>query len=268
MIDMYWVYNLPNWLFGTLVVGFFVGFAIIGLLAHRRFVLKIFGRHPHNDMVSYYLATVGVFYGITLGLISVGTYTSFAEIDTAASTEAVTLSALYNDVSSYPEPIRSQLRQQLSDYTNTVIEVVWPEQQKGQVSIKGFNILKQVNTTLIYFEPTTEREKIIHAEAFRQFNRLLELNNARLQSVQSGLPMTMYVVIVIGALLNIMVSWLFIIDNYQLHNALNILMAALLGLLVFLIAVMDNPYRGDYSVGPDAFEFVRDRVINSPVNAE
>jgi len=219
-------------------------------------------------MVSYYLATVGVFYGITLGLISVGTYTSFAEIDTAASTEAVTLSALYNDVSSYPEPIRSQLRQQLSDYTNTVIEVVWPEQQKGQVSIKGFNILKQVNTTLIYFEPTTEREKIIHAEAFRQFNRLLELNNARLQSVQSGLPMTMYVVIVIGALLNIMVSWLFIIDNYQLHNALNILMAALLGLLVFLIAVMDNPYRGDYSVGPDAFEFVRDRVINSPVNAE
>jgi hypothetical protein len=51
----------------------------------------------------------------------------------------------------------------------------------------------------------------------------------------------MYVVIVVGAFLNIMVSWLFIIDNYRLHNTLNILMAALLGLLVYLIVVMDNP---------------------------
>src|SRR6187402_2739713 len=185
-MTLYWIYDLPNWLFGTLVVGFFVGFAVIGLLIHRRFVLKIFGRHPHNDMVSYYLATVGVFYGITLGLISVGTYTTFAEIDSAASTEAVTLSALYNDISSYPEPIRSELKQQLSEYTNTVINVVWPEQRKGRVSTKGFDILRQVNNTLIYFEPATEREKIIHAEAFRQFNQLLESNNARLQSVQSG----------------------------------------------------------------------------------
>ncbi|AQT61113.1 hypothetical protein CBP51_10655 [Cellvibrio mixtus] len=99
----------------------------------------------------------------------------------------------------------------------------------------------------------------------RQFNKLLELNNARLQSIDSGLPMTMYVVIVVGAFLNIMVSWLFIVDNYRLHNTLNILMAALLGLLVYLIAVMDNPYRGEYSVGPEAFEFVRDRVINPSV---
>lgn len=265
-MNMYWVYDFPNWLFGSLVVSFFVAFAAIGLLTHRRFVVKFFGRHPHNDLVSYYLAAVGVFYGITLGLISVGTYTTFAEIDTAASTEAVTLSALYNDISSYPEPTKSQLKQQLADYTNIIIDIVWEEQRQGRISTQGFEKLKQVNNTLIYFDPTTEREKIIHAEAFRQFNQLLELNNTRLQSVKSGLPMTMYVVIVVGALLNIMVSWLFIIDNFRLHNALNILMAALLGLLVFLIAVMDNPYRGDYSVGPDAFEFVRDRVINSPAN--
>jgi hypothetical protein len=262
-MHLYWVYDLPNWLFGSLVVGFFVAFAAIGLATHRRFILKIFGRHPHNDMVSYYLAAVGVFYGITLGLISVGTYTTFSEIDAEVSLEATTLGAIYNDVGSYPEPTRSILRQHLNEYTNIVIDISWPLQRKGETGLTGFEKLREINSSLSTFEPVSPREQIIHAEVFRQFNQLLELNNSRLQSVNSGLPMTMYVVIVVGALLNIMVSWLFIIDNFRLHNALNILMAALLGLLVFLIAVMDNPYRGDYSVGPDAFEFVRDRVINS-----
>lgn len=261
-MDMYWVYDLPNWLFGCLTVGFFVGFAFFGLIVHRRFVLRIFGRHPHNDMVSYYLAAVGVFYGITLGLISVGTYTTFSEVDAEVSFEANTLAAIYNDVGSYPEPARTQLQKQLGDYTSIVIDVTWPLQRKGEIGTAGFDKLRDVNQTLSAFEPVTPREQIIHAEVFRQFNQLLELNSQRLQSASSGLPLTMYVVIVVGALLNIMVSWLFIIDNFRLHNALNILMAALLGLLVFLIAAMDNPYRGEYSVGPDVFEFVRDRVIN------
>lgn len=259
---MYWLYDLPNWLFASLIVGFFVGFAFFGLLVHRRFVLRIFGRHPHNDMVSYYLAAVGVFYGITLGLISVGTYTTFTEVESNVSLEATTLSAIYTDIGGYPEPTRSILKQELEEYTNIVIDVIWPQQHKGEVDTHGFGKLKEVSASLAVFEPVSPREQIIHAEVLRQFNQLLELNNARLQSVHGGMPMTMYVVIVVGALLNIMVSWLFIIDNFRLHNSLNILMAALLGLLVFLIAAMDNPFRGGYSVGPEAFEFVRDKVIN------
>lgn len=61
--------------------------------------------------------------------------------------------------------------------------------------------------------------------------------------------------------LNIMVSWLFIIENLRLHSLLNIIMAGLLGLLAFLIAVKDYPYRGSYSIQPDGLEFVRSNVM-------
>ena len=56
------------------------------------------------------------------------------------------------------------------------------------------------------------------------FNQLLTENSLHLQSVQSGLQITMYVVVIVGALLNIMVSWLFIIENLRLHSLLNIIM--------------------------------------------
>jgi len=42
----------------------------------------------------------------------------------------------------------------------------------------------------------------------------------------------------------------------SLRNLLTGILAALLGLLVFLLAAMDLPFRGDYSVGPDSFELV------------
>ncbi|GGY65430.1 hypothetical protein GCM10011613_06610 [Cellvibrio zantedeschiae] len=260
-MNLYWLYDLPNWLFCALVVVAFVTFSMLGLWLSRRLVLRFIGKHPNNDIVSFYLAAVGVFYGITLGLIAVSTYTSYSEAGDIASQEAAAISALYRDINSYPEPERSKLRQQVKEYVRIVIEDVWPRQQQGEAPMFGTHQLNQINTTLLEFTPNTEREKIIHTEALNQFNNALTQNSLRLQSVQSGLPATMYMVIIIGALLNIMVSWLFIIENFRLQSLLNILMAGLLGLLVFLIAVMDYPYRGDYSIKPDGLEFVRDNIM-------
>ena len=260
-MDFYWVYDLPNWLFATLTIAAFVSFSMIGLLVIRPLILRIFGRHPHNDIVSFFLSTAGVFYGITLGLVAVGTYTTYSDVETGVSKEAASVAAIYRDVSSYPEPARGRLRREVEDFTRFVIDEEWPKQRQGIIAPEGAERIKRLQETLDAFNPSTEREKIVHAETLYQFNRLIELNVLRQQSVKNGLPTTMYMVIIIGALLNIIVSWLFIVENFKLHGVLNMLMAALLGLLVFLIAAMDNPFRGEFSVGPDAFKFVRDQLM-------
>lgn len=260
-MNFYWIYDLPNWLFATLTISIFVAFSTIGLWISRRLVLRWFGGHSHNDVVSYYLSTAGVFYGITLGLIAVGTFTTFSEIDRGVSKEAALIAALYRNVSTYPEPARGELRRMVEDYTRFVIDEEWPQQRRGIVPLEGAARVTRLQQTLGAFNPAAEREKIIHAEALNEFGRLMEERRLRLQSVRSGLPVTMYMVVIIGALLNIMVSWLFVVENFRLHVMLNMLMAALLGLLVYLIAVMDNPFRGEFSVGPDAFEFVRDQLM-------
>lgn len=255
------LYNIPNWQFGLITVSTFVVFSMLGLWFSRRLVIRFIGMHPHNDIISFYLAAVGVFYGITLGLIAVGTYTTYTEVDGIASQEAAAVSALHRDISSYPEPIRSQLHQQLTEYVDLVIKE-WPLQQQGEIPRSGTDQLNLMNTTLLNFDPITERDKIIHAEALHEFNQLLTQNSLRLQSIQNGLPFTMYAVLIVGALLNIMVSWLFIIENLRLHSLLNVIMAGLLGLLVFLIAVMDYPYRGNYSIQPNGLKLVKDNVMN------
>ena len=38
-------------------------------------------------------------------------------------------------------------------------------------------------------------------------------------------------------------------------------MGLLLGSLIFLIAAMDNPFRGEFSVGPDAFQLIYEGLM-------
>jgi hypothetical protein len=55
--------------------------------------------------------------------------------------------------------------------------------------------------------------------------------------------------------------WLFVVERKGLHDLLTAILASLLGLLVFLLAVMDFPFRGEFSVGPDAFELVFQQLM-------
>ena len=85
-VSFYWVYDIPNWLFCLLTILVFVGFGVIGLLPSRGWVRRQHRiNHSHNDIVGYYLAAVTVFYGITLGLVAVGTWTTYSDVGTMSA---------------------------------------------------------------------------------------------------------------------------------------------------------------------------------------
>ncbi len=55
-------------------------------------------------------------------------------------------------------------------------------------------------------------------------------------------------------------TWLFSVESLGRHLLLTGMYSILLGQLVFLIASLDNPYRGEYGVSASAFELVLDRM--------
>jgi hypothetical protein len=113
------------------------------------------------------------------------------------------------------------------------------------------------------FEPSSDRERITHAEVVRSLDELVRLRTERLQSVTAGLPAALWSVVLIGALLNFVLTYLFWVDDLPLHATLVSLFATFVGLLVFLTAAMDNPFRGEFSVSPDAFQSVLETVMKA-----
>ena len=259
---MYWIYDLPNWQLASLICATTSLFAMAGVLLTRNFVRGRLGPEPgSNDLVSYFVSAYGVFYGLMLGLIAVGTYESFSEIESNTAHEAAELAALHHDFLSYPEPYREKLTATLREYVDYIIEKSWPAQRRGVVSGGAAPILMRLETELNAFEPGTKSQEILHAEALDKLNDVLALRRLRLTSVSTGLPATLWWVVIIGAMLNLVLCWFFTVDRLGLHLTLVGLLATFIGLVIFLIAAMDNPFRGAFSVSAEPYEELRDDVF-------
>ncbi len=261
-MSLYWIYDFPNWQMGILIVVVFNVVAVGGFFLTRPLVgWMLGGSNENNDVVSFFFAGVGVFYGLALGLIAVATWEDFTGIDATVGKEAASLAALYRDLDGYPAPVRTRLETALRDYTRFVIETEWPAHRKGLAPEDGTLQLDRFEDDLMSYEPANEHEKINHGEALRSLNEAVEGRRLRLQSVGTGLPMALWSVVLIGALLNIAPAYLFRVENRLLHALLIGFYATFIGLLVFLTAAMDNPFLGDFSVSPDAIKTVLDTVM-------
>ena len=261
-MSMYWVYDLPNWLFGIMTVAVFLAVGLGGYFASRKWVGSLHrGGHSCNDIVGFYFGALTVLYGITLGLLMVGVWSNFSDTEQKVSREAATLSALYHDVSHYPEPVRSELQKGLAEYCRDVIKSAWPQQRKGIIPSSGRLILRRVEDQLDSFEPATQGQMALHIEALRQLNQLREERRTRLDSVRTGLSSNLWALVLIGAAINIAVTWFFHTRDTSMHFWMTMLLSALLGLMIFLLAAMDHPFFGHLSVGPDAFQTVYEQTI-------
>jgi hypothetical protein len=260
-MTMYWIYDIPVWAFWLLTVGTTCAVGVGGMLATRGWVSRFHRQHPHNEVVSYFLTEVGVLYGIMLGLIAVGTWQNYADTESKVTMESASLAALYRDVSNYADPARTSLQNGLREYTRYVIDQAWPLQREGVIPSGGSDRLTTFFAKLAQFEPATEGQRDLHREALSEFNRLSELRRLRLLSVNTGLPRTLWVLIVVGACINLAVTWFFEFKRLAVHFWMTFLMSLLLGLMIHLLADMDNPYRGGYSVSSESFQLDYDQLM-------
>lgn len=256
------LYALPVWLLGTLVVGAFVGFAVCGLWLFQRFAERRFRltEEMNNDII-FFASAISVFYSLTVGLIAVGVWTTYSEVEQIVSAEAAAIGALYRDVSGYPEPLRGLLQAELRSYTEQVITVAWPAQARGELPDEGTRLLTVLQRELYAFEPATPGQEIIHAETLRQFNELVTARRLRVDAVGGGLPGVMWWVVLVGAVLTIGVTYLLKIQP-GVQRILTGMLALFIGLVVFVIACLDQALGGPLGIPATSYQLVLERLID------
>jgi hypothetical protein len=258
-----WIYDYPNLVVGTLIGIFFVAVTWLGILIFRPMVRSwVHGDQSVNDMIGFAFSGFSVLYGLLLGLLAVDAYQAFTEGTNIASKEASALTSLYLGTQGYPQPVRETLQAELRDYTRAVIEREWPELRKGAVPTGGIGSQRAIafSNDLAAFVPKNKQQEIIHAETLRRFSNFLELRRQRISDSRARLPAVLWWVVWVGALLNI--ALICMLDmKIHVHLILGGMLALFLGLVIFLVAVLDNPFRGAVNVGPDDFQLVYDILM-------
>ena len=251
-----WIYDSPLGTLAVLTAITFVGVAWLGTILIRP-ILRILvrSRSGGDDAVGNVLSSFGVLYGILLGLTAVAAYQNWSQMDTNVTKEASTLISLYQSVSTYPEPHRQTLRQLLREVGRYEIEEEWPLLKKGISSGGGRSRIVAFEQGLLAFEPQTKTQEIVHAGAIQQFTSFLEQRRLRIYSAGAGIPASLWYVVIIGAIINMLLVWA-LDTKFIAQLFLGGLLAYFLGAMILLIAILDKPFKSQGGVSPDALKAV------------
>ncbi len=258
-----WLYQVNPLISAITLIVFIETVALIGLVFTRRFILPRLSHNQNiNDAVSGTVQAIGVFYGITVGLIAVGVWNTNSTSSDLVSKEAASIGALYRDTGSYPSPQREELRKDLREYLVFIINEAWPQQKRGMMVTGGTAIMDNFQAKLFAFRPADTGQQALHNEALRAYNDVIENRHLRIDAVSKGLSGTMWAVIWIGAVISIGVAYFFHVEDSKIHAILVALMSGFLAVLIFMIIVNDRPFYGHVSISPEPYQLILDRVID------
>jgi hypothetical protein len=257
-----WMKALPAGDLAILFAILSVAFTVIGVLILKP-VLRLFigrGDPQINETIGYATATFSLFYALLAGLLTVAAFQNRDRVQQNILNEAGAISALYAGMNSYPEPLRSDVKEKLRDYVQFTIHKDWDAHREGRILNGGGNRIDAIRQRLSTFEPASISQQIVHGQTMAGFSQLTEARQQRLNGVITRIPAILWNAMLIGAALNLVILIILRIKVIP-HLILAALSAFFLFVVIYVIVVLDNPLQGATGLGPDGFERVWDRQM-------
>jgi hypothetical protein len=257
----YWIYEVPSWVATLGFIFLFVGVNSLGVIFVRPLIRPLVADlSDENNLIGNVLSLYSVMFGLLMGTLAVVTYQNLNDSQKIVDTEATAIAALYRIAQAYPEPERELLLSSIRQYTAFVIDEAWPQQQQGIVPKGGVTRADKIQKVLYEFEPKTPRHEALHQQTLAQYTNFIVARRARLGSVLNAIPPILWWTMGSGALVLMMLMWLFDASRVALL-VLSGIAAFALGSMIGLIALMDNPFRGELSVSSDAYKLIYEQLM-------
>jgi hypothetical protein len=254
------LYAAPAWLLFILIVGVPTGLTWVAthLLHDRTPAAK---DDKHNEVAGFIFAAVGVVYAVLLAFVVIVVWEQFNAAETAVSQEAAALITVANDTSSFPEPARTQARDQLRAYATFVLNDEWKtldeatlEQEERPTTLAALNNVWRIYRSL----PSTA----VDPHTTDSLDTLSAQRAIRLHANQTAMPDVLWVTLLLGAVVTVGFGIILHMKNVYFHATMTALLTVLLTTCLWLIVLINHPFSGEVHVSTDAFQQAL-YVINS-----
>jgi len=87
-----------------------------------------------------------------------------------------------------------------------------------------------------------------------------------LLEAEQGLPVILWVVLIVGGIVVVSFTYLFGLDSTVIHLLMVAALALIISLVLFTVAALNFPFKGDITIGPDAMKHVLGRFETSKLS--
>jgi len=242
---------LRPWLLFLLIVGGPVGLAWIGtLLVHRHVKAPL--DEKHNEVVGFIFAAEGVVYAVLLAFVVVVVWEQYQVAESAVSREAASLIAVARDSSTFPEPARGQVYDELRTYAQSVMSDEWKTMDEDPLKYEA-NARTSVAIHKVWSIYRSQPPGKVDPHTTDSLDNLIERRAERLASNTTAVPGVLWFVLVIGAVITICFCLALHMKNILLHAGATALLTALLAMCLWIIVLINHPFAGEVHVSPSPF---------------
>ena len=259
--------------YGVLVIGLICLVAVGGLELVQRLV-PADSRQPHNDVAGFIYAALGVIYAVLLALVVIAVWEEYRAASETVEQEANALAEIFWLAHRLPEPQGTHLQELSHSYAEEVVNKEWPLMEQGDAPLMvqeegtpaGWNLIDDIRANLQEVEPRTPADEQLYAEGLDQVQRLADARRTRLVAAEEGIPGVLWAVLIFGGVAAVSFTYLFGLENTWAHRLMVIILAAVIGLVLFTIGAMEHPFSGGARIGTGAFELVLERFETSKLS--
>jgi hypothetical protein len=231
--------------------------SIVGALLFWWLVRRIWPperRRLHNEITGWQISVLGTTYAVIMGFMLFAVWTDFEAAERNVGSEASCLINLFWAASGLPQAQRQEIRKLASNYADAMIADEWPAMSQGSWSHNGTLIMQQLWEVASQSQSLSASEQVSLEQTVSEIGSITEHRRIRQLQSETNLPVVLWMVLIIGAMITIMSSCLFGSEYPALHMLQVVTLALLLSLSLVAVADINMPFRGTVHVLPTGFE--------------
>jgi hypothetical protein len=243
--------SVGMWLALAAVIGVCVVVALGCMWLAYRILPESVGTE-YNSSLSPFLTIIGLMFGALLGFTVVVAFEQFSSAGANVADEATTLTTMYRQTVTMPDPERTQIRQLLRVYTTAVAGPEWQSQKSGRANDTARSAITQMYEVIGSQQPSVANSPTT-SNFVGRLTVLASDRNTRILDAAPRIPPVLWCGLLIGAVILVTITGFMRLGNRRGHAVLCCAVAALLGLLLFVIFSLDRPFNSQTGVTPTPF---------------
>lgn len=243
-----------------LLLGGALAVALPGLLyARRRF--PPCGDPGYANAAGNVFQVVGNVYAVLLAFVVIVVWQSYSAAQLCVTQEANATAELERMSRAFPVVSRREVQEATRAYLQLVAGDEWRLLRKGEESPLAHAALVEIWNLYADMPPELQAHPM-YAESLELLQQIGENRRLRILAAREAVPPVLWLVLVACGFCTLVLLYRMNVPELRQHMVLTTLYAVVVAFILFLTAALDNPFRPDLGITPQAYSFVLEHMQN------
>jgi hypothetical protein len=206
-----------------------------------------------KDATGNLFRVVGWLFTLLLSITFTDVVTELGVTETAIQSEAAAIEDARHDLRRFGFEETGEIHSLLIDYTQAVIDHDWSALSNDQLSVQTDALLQQLGDAVLGLEAKSSSQEIVQSRLITDVDRISNYRISRLQQARER-PSSVLIVVLFGYLVTMVYFGIY--EPRSAMLSLLSLYTVFVGVIIYLMLAMGDPFHGTMSVDPAPLEYV------------